>query len=209
MSYNKVNPKSWHLGFLGGHQLKKTPCISKETNIRLADKCSSWPDQISVCLKDGNVSVSRSSFWPPVIRQHHHCWPNPLHLFHPLWHKAEVNGDAGERGSDVCATARSLAGWEDGEVQHNPWTWPQFLDTYSGQGLVSKSWTIFINSYLKCISVDIFFLFTSFPWRWNMCRAWRRLQLTFQDSRWQYLERNICVLKFTIHAGNLYGQCCH
>ena len=110
----------------------------KQTKIRLADKCSRWSDQKSVC----NVSASGSCFWQAVIGQLHH-WPPtapPTHLlFHLLWCKTQVDGDAGEHGSDVCASAGGLAGREDGQVQHNPGAWPQLLDTYSGQGPVTES----------------------------------------------------------------------
>ena len=106
----------------------------KQTKIRLSDKCSSWfSDQKSVC----NVSASGwSSFWPPVISQLHHHAPPALYL---LWCKAQVDGDAGEHGSDVCPSAGGLAGREDGQVQHNPGAWAQLLDTYSGQGPVTES----------------------------------------------------------------------
>ena len=111
----------------------------KQRKIRLADKCSSWPDQITVFLKDhGNVSAPRSSFWPPVIGKH--PWLVHLSSVYPLWYKkAEVDRDAGEHGGDVCAAAGGLARREDGQVQHNPRTGAQLLDTFSGQGPVTES----------------------------------------------------------------------
>ena len=104
----------------------------KQTKIRVADKCSSWPDQISVFLKDhGNVSAPRSSFWSPIIGKH--PWLGHLSHSYPLWYKkAQVHRDASEHGGDVCAAAGGLARREDGQIQHNPRTWPQLFDTCSG-----------------------------------------------------------------------------
>ena len=125
----------------------------KQTKIRLADKCSSWPNWISVFLKDhGNVSAPRSSFWPPFIGKH--PWLVHLSPSNPLWYKykkAQVDGDAGEHGGDVRAAAGGLARREDGQIQHNPRTWPQLLDTYSGQGPVAES----VMWFNWCFSWDI------------------------------------------------------
>ena len=110
-----------------------------KTKIRLADKCSFWPNWISVFLKDhGNVSAPRSSFRPPVIDKH--PWLVHLSPSYFLWFKkAEVYRDPGEHGGDVRAAAGGLARREDGQVQHNPRTRAQLLDTFSGQGPITES----------------------------------------------------------------------
>ena len=115
----------------------------KRRKIRLADKWFPWPDQRSVCCwKDDNVSTSRRHSRSPITAWERSRLPS-FHLLYnsailplPCYKKAQGHWDASERGGDVCAAAGGLAGGEDGQVQHHPRTWPQLLDTCSGQGPV-------------------------------------------------------------------------
>ena len=114
----------------------------KRRKIRLADKWFPWPEQISVCCwKDDNVSTSWRHSRSPITAWERSRLPS-FHLLYsaifplPCYKKAQGHWDASERGGDVCAAAGGLAGREDGQVQHHPRTWPQLLDTCSGQGPV-------------------------------------------------------------------------